>query len=61
MRTRDLAYISYEENTHFMNNFLKTKGMNDLHIADEARYLSSASSVMRKNMPIELKNRINLM
>ncbi len=61
IRTRNVAYISDEAQTLFMINFLKTKGIDDVRIAREARHLSIASYGMRKGMSIKLKKKIKSM
>ncbi len=61
MRTRNIAYISSERETLVMFNFLERKGINNLYVAREAKYLMSGSYVSRKGIPKELMNKIRWM
>ncbi len=55
------AYISDEEEIVLFDYLSKKKGINDLHVAHEKKYLAPYSYAASKSLDINLLNKINSM
>ncbi len=56
------AYLHNEEKVRIMENYLRTrKGIKDLHIAEEKKYLIPCSHMTKKNMDPNMIQQIDSM